>query len=432
MAEDHDSWLAGIGVDVGRFVNSATETLEGAYETVKDKVLGNAKEGAGGAEGGASESSEGKSSEEEGTVKKLTFSKQVIPKIAGPKQHILGGRFEVEGEFEFTFEGTVELSQGEAEKTKPGAENEVALQYASKEFLLGYGKKWVNGDGLKIFNWNSIITEAGMSVTATIGEESKIAYEAEAKIGQGTVKFEAQLISYDAKKGDLKAGTLEFAGSVPISPGKVTVKKGIALDLKFLPTFIAKAEPAWTVIFEKDVAPKLKALGIESLEVAGMFVLAFGAPAAALKELVDIDDVNSAGQKASELTDALVEGQRLGFTGAPSPSDARMQQTYKAAYAKFDEQVKAMMQKNPGIGEAPVRKQLANAAAAEFEKQKGDIESQMAQSAQQATWDAYGNKYRDRSYDLGIVWTQLFGRLPKSDADVKKFMTYSKYPPPGK
>src|SRR5207253_9275923 len=98
--------------------------------------------------------------------------------------------------------------------------------------------------------------------------------------------------------------------------------------------------------------------------------------------------------KASELTDALVEGQRLGFTGALSPNDARMQQTYKAAYAKFDEQVKAMMQKNPGIGEAAVRNQLDNTAAAECEKQKGDIESQMAQSAQQATWDAYRSEER--------------------------------------
>src|SRR5207249_4784331 len=147
------------------------------------------------------------------------------------------------------------------------------------------------------------------------------------------------------------------------------------------------------------------------------------------KELVDIDDVNNADKKWAKLTDALVEGHRLGFTGAAAPSDAQMLESYKLAYAKFNEQVKSVMQNNAGMSEEVVRKQLSDAAAKQFAEQEGEIESAMKEKARQATWDAYGNAYRDRMYALCNVWTKLHGgHLPRQN-EVAEFMKYSKTPP---
>ncbi len=420
-------------MDAGRFFDSAVETVGGAYETAKNSVFGTAESTATAeaAEDSGETGGEGAEIPGSSTVAKIPLGHRLLPKITGPKTEILGGRFEIECVFDLTADGTIELSHGEEKKARAGSKNEIGIGVVPDGFLLEFGKKWVNEKGLKILNWNSVITEANMGLKATIKgfDEVELAYEAEVNIGPGTAKFKASLISFDAKKGERKIGRLEFAGSTPLKLGKVKVTDGIEVDLQLSVSFGAEAKPDWPVIFQKDVAPKLEAIGIESVSVAALFVAAIGVPVVAIKELVDSDDINNAGKKWDELTDVLVEGHRLGFTGAAAPSDSRMLQTYNPAFAKFTQQVKSIMQNNAGSSEDVVKQKLAGAAAQEFEKQKDDIESQMQETARAAIWAAYGEAYRDRTYDLCTVWTQLHGgNLPKQ-TELDAFMKYSKTPP---
>src|SRR3954470_12293775 len=161
MAQEHDSWLAGIGVDVGNFFDKAVETVEGAFDSVKDRVLGIGETRVPGLASEESSKSNGEESEgaESSTMLKIPLGRRILPKIKGPKVHILAGRFEIEGTFEIAADGTIELSRGEEKKAKAGSEQELAIGVVSDGFLLGFGKKWANEEGLKVLNWNSVITE---------------------------------------------------------------------------------------------------------------------------------------------------------------------------------------------------------------------------------------------------------------------------------
>jgi hypothetical protein len=89
--------------------------------------------------------------------------------------HILGGRFEIQGTFEITADGMIWLSRGEEKKVKAGSEKELAIGVVPDGFLMAFGKKWVNEKGLKIFDWNSIVTEAGMGRPLPCVEQAKLA-----------------------------------------------------------------------------------------------------------------------------------------------------------------------------------------------------------------------------------------------------------------
>lgn len=366
--------------------------------------------------------------------------KVTIKEYKFPKKDLWGERFEVTVAVKGEIMGVVELAaqkdEGGEKKELTETEIKASLGWDGGAVAGSIAEAWVNKDGFTVLGIDTAFTEVEQKGTfAANFEKAELSYEFAGKLGCG-ISFSLKLvvIGYESgTTGEIKAGGLEFGADFPyfpISANLPGIRGGKLSNVQIHPILSATLEPNWAEI-AKDVAQKAaKSAAQGGVELAafdvgvlgGLLVAAVGVIPASLAQLVEGDDVNSAGTVADDAVATVIEGYRLGLTGGQAPSDEVAGITYQKGNAIFTQAAAIVRQKIPDEDDDAIRQIIADAV--EQMKVMDKAGPELEATTREAVWDHYATTYPDRVYRM-TAWSQIF-RKQRRSYDDPLFKAYDK------
>lgn len=349
----------------------------------------------------------------------LTFPLNVTtPKADFIKTTLGGGRFKVSLTASYQVQGTIEVST--PGKGEGAAENKniISLFGANAgKYAASIGQAWKDEEGVKIFDLETAFTDVEHKATFEANsKELEIGYEAAGTLACGTsVSIKAVLLAYEGgSKGETKACAITIGTNIPAFKPKdypiPGVKGATACGISLQARVEGTIEPEWEKI-AKDVAEKIaERVGAEAAFDAGvtggLVVAAFGVIPATFAQLIEGDDVESAGQVVNDTTNALTAGYRLGISGGQAPGDELAMLGYQAGRQVFEQGCQLVKGKVPDASDEVVKQWVAEWADKNQLVAKAHDEFQDRASA--ATWDRYATTYSSSRFYQMDAFSKIY------------------------
>ncbi|MEI9893460.1 MAG: hypothetical protein WDN28_06055 [Chthoniobacter sp.] len=461
MADEQDSWLSGIGVDIGSAVDSIKEKLSSEVSSIESSGVpaSSATNNVSGAPGDASpantsgsanvsatpapaspapaagEDKSGEGGEGSGSGIDFKFSGEV-PEI---ELYKFGSGSKVKGEIKLQGEYSGELvEKGTENPIKAGV---TANQGIKAEVELGKQKGFEICKSVKVEEVKELLNIEGSKkrIKLSVSVEAKIKTGAVWLSGVATAELKAAEVEWEKLKknpdnitilGGEVAGGVQGEGTIPLNDthdAKVSVKMVIS----------GSVEPNWPVIFaeaaKKGVEKTLEEggkvaeeaavdAGIDVLISGGIVLVGVATVAGAIYSIIRGWEIGDLSESYAPAVKAAKDGFKTAMTGAPAPTDQFGKVGWDQGKANYDAVFAKAKKDNPQATDDAIKKAVADKA----DDALAAVGDQIDQSVRSAMWDGYLAAHTTLLMGNDARWGYVacFGQEPDSNNPDKHWKDY--------